>query len=201
MTLIEKYGLRTPKQKLAETIKEAIDFAESNGYPVVMKILSPDILHKTEHDLIKTNIQNKDQLIKNYKDIISKSKKISENIDGILVQDQVEGIECFIGTKQDSTFGPIIAFGLGGIFVEVFKDVSFRACPITKEDAREMIEEIKGYKILSGFRGIKADIKSLEDMLLKVSKIATKEKIKEMDINPVMVNENTAYAADIKIVH
>ncbi len=197
---LKKY-LPVARSILTKKQDAANRFAKSIGYPVVLKIISKQALHKTEIGGVKIAKDEKeleegfDALMK-----ISKTKKIK--IDGILVQEFVQGQETIIGIKKDDAFGHVLLFGTGGILVEVIKDVSFRVCPITESDAESMINELKGKKLLEGYRGKKPANKAfLKKILVKVSLIPKKHKnIQEMDINPFIINEKTGKIADARIV-
>lgn len=193
--LLSYYSIAIPKGDLAHSIEEAISIARNIGYPVVLKISSPQILHKTEAKVIALNITDESQLIEAYKKIMNNAKAYDPKaeIEGVLVEEMAkEGTEVIVGSLKDPQFGPMVMFGLGGIFVEILKDVSFRVPPLAETDAREMIEEIKGVKILKGFRGKpESDLDAITDTLMKVSTLSLelKDSISELDINPLMVYE------------
>jgi 3-hydroxypropionyl-CoA synthetase (ADP-forming) len=186
---------------LTKDYKTAEKFSKKKGYPVVLKIISKQALHKTDIGGVKI-VKSEEQLEKNFNALlkIAKTKKIK--IDGILVQEFLHGCETIIGIKKDPVFGHVVMFGTGGVLTELFKDVSFRVCPITEKEADDMIYELKGKKLLNGFRGAKpVNIKLLKSVLVKVSKIPLKNKdIEEMDINPFIINEKTGKVADARIV-
>ncbi len=202
--ILARHGIPVTKEILAKTGKDAMKISAGIGYPVALKIQSPDILHKTDAGGVLLNLRNGEEVAKGFDKIIANAKKYKKNakILGVLVQEMAEGHECIIGSKKDPQFGPVIMFGLGGIFVELLKDVSFRIVPITRKDAREMICEIKGYPILNGARGQKpADFKALENALLKVSDMAWKEKkLEELDINPLFAGPKGVKAADARMI-
>ncbi len=205
--LLRKYGIPTTREFLARTKDDAKRHAKKIGYPIVLKIQSPDILHKTDAGGVVVGIGDEKELEKAFDKIMENAKNYEPNarIEGILVQEMVsdDGIrECIIGSKKDPQFGPVIMFGLGGIFVEVFKDVSFRIIPIERKDAKEMISEIKSYKILKGVRGQKSvDFESLESSLLNVSKMVWENQcIEELDINPLFVSPKGVKAVDARII-
>ena len=180
--------------KLAHTADEAIAIAKEIGYPVVMKIVSPDILHKSDAKGVIINLQSEDEVKKGFEKIIANAKafKSDAHIKGILVQKMAQkGVECIVGATRYPRFGPLIMFGFGGIFVEVFKDVSFRVAPISRGDARRMVEGIKAYKLLTGFRGdTPKDIYSVEKLLMATSHLMVNHpEIQEMDINPLLVHD------------
>lgn len=197
--LLEKYKIPVIETKVVNNLQEVLNFLKKHGVPVVLKIESTKILHKTDIGGVITDISNKKELIQNWKKIKKLAQKYKAKI---LIQKQITGYEVIIGAKQDPVFGPVIMFGLGGIFVEVFKDVSFRLAPITKKETQEMIKEIKGYKILKGYRGKKAiNLKQIENILFNLSKLITKNhQIQEVDLNPVIVNEKQAQVVDVKII-
>ncbi len=203
--ILKKFAIPITKEFLAKNPSEAKKFAKMIGYPVVLKIQSPDILHKTEAGGVILNLKNEEGVSKGFEEMMKSARKYDKNakILGILVQEMIrEGRQCIIGSKKDPQFGPVIMFGLGGIFVEVFKDVSFRIIPIERKDAKEMISEIKGYEILKGVRGQKpVNFKALEDVLLKVSDMVWKEKkMEELDINPLFVDSKGVKAADARMI-
>lgn len=204
--ILEAYGIRVPIAKVARDLKEARKVVKLTGYPVVLKIDSPDILHKTDVGGIKIGIKNYKELEESFEGIISNVKKYmpSAKINGISIQEMIESKkETIIGINKDPQFGPMIMFGLGGIYVEILKDVSFRIAPISPTDAREMIEEIKTVKLLKGVRGEKpSDIESIVEVLLKISQLVTDfPDIIEMDINPLFVKEEGkgSIAGDVRI--
>lgn len=188
------YGLKGPERYLAKNIDEAVNNARKIGYPVVAKIVSPDILHKTESGGVKINIMNDKEMEKAFNDIMKSVKQYlpSARIEGIEIQEMVKGIqEVIIGVKKDIQFGHLIMFGLGGIFVEVLKDITFGIVPIDRQEAFEMIKEIKSYKLLTGFRKLpEADIDSITETIVKVSKLCEDfPEIQELDINPLVAKE------------
>jgi acyl-CoA synthetase (NDP forming) len=191
--------------RLATSKKEAVEIAAKMGFPVVMKIVSPDISHKSDVGGVKLGIQNATQAGKAYSEILASVKKHDRKakIVGVSVQKMArQGLEIIIGMTKDAQFGPVIMFGLGGILVEVLKDVSFRIVPLEKRDAAEMITEIKGFPVLKGYRGQEpANIPFLEDMIVKVSDFVEKNPdIKELDLNPVFAYKDGAMAVDARII-
>jgi len=189
-------GLPIAKAKLAKKAEDALKF--SNKFPIVLKIVSEKALHKTEINGISI-VKGKEELAEEYARLQKLNAKFKGK--GILVQEFVKGKEIIIGVKDDETFGKVIMLGIGGVFVELLKDVVFRICPITEEDAQEMIEELKGKKILFGFRGEKGvNLKILKKVLVRVSELALKQKIKELDINPFILNEREGKVVDFRAV-
>ena len=199
--ILSRYGIPVTKENIAESEDEALAIAMHIGAPVVMKISSPDISHKSDVGGVVLNVGIAD-VRTTYNNIISRIRKVvpDAKIEGVLVQQMApSGHEIIVGLKEDAQFGHALMFGLGGIFVEVYKDVSFRVTPIDKKEALRMISEIKGYPILRGIRGKKpADIDAISDVLVKVSDLAEKENIIELDINPLIVNESGAVAVDAR---
>lgn len=198
--LLSEY-LQIAKSILTKDIKKAEAFAKKTKYPVMLKIISPDALHKTEIKGIR-KADSKEELEKQFQKLINTAKKKKLKLEGILIQEHIEGAETIIGLKKDETFGHVILFGTGGIFVELLKDVSFRICPITEKDAEDMINELKTKKLLYGFRGRKkVNIKHLKKTLVTASKIPQKYPgIKELDINPYIINDKTGKVADARII-
>jgi acyl-CoA synthetase (NDP forming) len=171
----------------------------------VLKISSPDVVHKSDSGGVKLGLANATQVGKAYNEIISSVKKAypKAQIEGVSVQSMAPpGVEVIVGMSKDPQFGPVLMFGLGGILVEVLKDVSFRIVPVTARDAREMIKEIKGYPLLEGYRGQRpASIPALEKLIVKVSQFIEKNpQIKELDLNPIFAYHDKAVAVDARII-
>ena len=194
---LEKHGIKTARCILAKSKEEAVKAAKQIGFPVVMKVVSQKIVHKSDVGGVLLDIRSEEEVREAFRRLM----EIPDvEVEAINVQPMLEkGIEAIIGIIEDKQFGKAIMFGLGGVFVEVYGDVSFRILPITRRDAEEMIKEIKGYRILEGYRGLKGDVDALVELLLKVSEIAEKENIKEMDLNPVFVYEKGYAVADARI--
>jgi acyl-CoA synthetase (NDP forming) len=200
-------GARIPvvEARLATSKAGAMELAKKVGFPVAMKIVSVDVTHKSDSGGVKLGIANATQAGKAYTDILAGVKKHypKAKILGVSVQKMARpGVEVIIGMTKDAQFGPVIMFGLGGILVEVLKDVSFRIVPMTKRDASEMISEIKGYPLLKGYRGSEpANIPYLEELIVKVSDFVDKNpEIKELDLNPVFVYKDGAVAVDARVI-
>ncbi len=190
----EAYGIPLPKSVIAATADEAVTAAEQIGYPVVMKIASPDILHKSDIGGIKLNITSASEVRDAFDLLVYRGRRFmpDANIWGCQVQQMVKGgREIIIGVSRDPQFGPLIMFGLGGIYVEALKDVTFRVAPIDRRNAKEMLNEIRSYKLLRGVRGEKpSDTKAIVDTLLRISQLVTDfPEIVELDINPLLVFE------------
>ncbi|MFX0003988.1 MAG: acetate--CoA ligase family protein [Candidatus Hodarchaeota archaeon] len=199
--LLREIGIPVPAQNLTTSKEETISAAEDIGYPVVLKLIAEDIVHKSDTGAVKLNLKSKDDLEKAFDKLMEipsqKEKKIS-------VQKMADEpiTELIIGMTTDPQFGPALMFGIGGILVELLEDVSFRIAPITEYDAKEMIHEIKGFPILDGYRGKpKADISAIVETLLKISDLVVKyEEIKEMDLNPVFIYEKGLICVDARII-
>src|SRR5574339_78408 len=204
--ILKAYGFSTPKNFLATNEKEAIKSFNEIGYPVVMKIVSPEIVHKSESGGVKVGIRNQDQDRKAFNDILANVKSYNPDatVKGVLVQEMIESAkETILGSKRDPMFGPLIMFGLGGIYVEILKDVVFRLAPINGQDAKEMIESIKSIKLLKGARGEQpSDIEGIEESLQRLSQLVTDfPEIEEFDMNPLLVLEKGkgVRAVDVRI--
>jgi acyl-CoA synthetase (NDP forming) len=205
MDLLESYSIHCPDHRFSRTALEVRQAAGELGYPLVMKIVSPDILHKSDVGGVRIGLKDLGDIQRAYDQILRNvTEKCPEaHLEGVLLTRQVpDGMEVIIGLTQDATFGPVLMFGLGGIFVEVLKDVTFRAIPIQKLDAYQMIHGIKNHVVLSGWRGQKpVDIDILGELLLKVSKLACDHpEIKEMDLNPVRVVDTDLWVLDGKAI-
>ena len=203
--LLKKAGIPVVEAKLARSKKAAISISNEMGFPVVLKISSPDVVHKSDSGGVKLGLANATQVGKAYTEIISSVKQAyaKAQIEGVSVQPMAPpGVEVIVGMSKDPQFGPVLMFGLGGILVEVLKDVSFRIVPVTTRDAREMIREIKGYPVLEGYRGQKpASIPALEKLIVKVSQFVEKNPhIKELDLNPIFAYPDKAVAVDARII-
>ncbi|MFZ5643194.1 MAG: acetate--CoA ligase family protein [Bacillota bacterium] len=204
--ILERYGIPIASQAIAATAGEAVRHASKIGYPVALKIDSPDIPHKTEAGGIRLDLRSDIEVEKAFDEIVRnvRSFKPDAKINGVSVQEMLpEGTEVIIGVTRDPVFGPTVMFGLGGIFVEVLKDVSFRVAPVSQGDAEDMIEEIKGAAILKGVRGKPpVDKAAIVDVILKISRMVTdyRDSIEELDINPLMVYPKGVKAADAMLV-
>ncbi|MBI4765617.1 MAG: acetate--CoA ligase family protein [Deltaproteobacteria bacterium] len=191
--LLSIYGIPVTQEDIATSSTEAVEIAKKLGYPVALKLLSPQIIHKTEARVVKLNINSDEELKQTYEEILISAEKYDPKVEiqGILVQEMLSpAYEVIIGVSKDPQFGPGIMFGLGGIFVEFMKDAAFRIPPLSIMDAEEMIREIKGFKVLEGYRGMdKADLSGIVNVLLKVSQLAADLKgvVSELDINPLFV--------------
>ncbi|MCJ7492141.1 MAG: acetate--CoA ligase family protein [Dehalococcoidia bacterium] len=203
--ILEEAGIPTARARLATTADEAVAAAREVGFPVALKAASPDITHKSDVGGVKLNLTTPDEVKAAFDEIIAAAKRAQPDakIDGVSVQKMARpGIEVIMGMSQDAQFGPVLMFGLGGILVEVLKDVSFRLVPITPRDARQMVQEIKGRPLLEGYRGQEpADVEALEKLLLRLSDFIEKHpEIAELDLNPIFAYKDGAVAVDARII-
>ncbi len=204
-TICTEYGIPVTKFNLAKNEKEAATQAEKIGYPVVLKIVSPDIIHKSEAGGVIINLKNAADVSSAYKKIIENVTKYKTDakIVGILVQEMApQSTEVIVGAIKDPQFGQTVMFGLGGIVVELLKDVNFRVAPVTADDAKEMITQLKAFPLLNGYRNTPpADIGALANILCAVSCLVMENpEIKELDLNPVMAYSKGAKTVDARII-
>lgn len=205
--LLAEWGVPVARTELARNLSEAIGIAREIGYPIVLKIASPDIIHKSEAKGVKVGVGSEPELRQFFTELIDNARayKPDARILGVAIQEYLPPArEVIVGTLQDPSFGAVVMFGLGGVWVEVLRDVSFRLAPLDQRDAEEMIKEIKGYPILAGMRGMPpVDMGALVDIIIKVGQLAHEfPEIAEMDINPVFAFEDGkgAVAADARII-
>lgn len=203
--LLKQVGIPVVETRLAKTQKETVLMSQKIGFPVVLKIASPDVIHKSDSGGVKLSLNNVAGVKKAYGEIMERVRELYPNavIYGITVQKMARpGTEVIVGTSKDPQFGPVIMFGLGGIFVEVLKDVSFRVIPLNRRDAQEMIKEIKGYPLLQGMRGKEpVNIRVLVDIILKISNLIEENpQIKELELNPIFAYGDGAVAVDARII-
>jgi acyl-CoA synthetase (NDP forming) len=203
--LLKKADISVVDTRLATSRDEAISISHELGFPVVLKIASSDVVHKSDAGGVKLNLETAKQVGQAYNDIMAAIKKAypRAKIQGVSVQKMARpGVEVIVGMSKDAQFGPVLMFGLGGVLVEILKDVSFRIVPLVKRDAAEMIREIKGYPLLEGYRGQEpVDVANLEGMILKVSDFVEKHpEIRELDLNPIFAYKDGAVAVDARVV-
>ncbi|WP_456468978.1 acetate--CoA ligase family protein, partial [Archaeoglobus sp.] len=194
--ILEKYGINTARCIFTQSEDEAVEAAKQLGFPVVMKVAGQKIVHKSDAGGVILNISTEEEVRRAFSRLMA-----IRDAEGVNVQPMLEkGIEVIVGVAENEQFGSVIMFGLGGIFVELLKDVSFRLLPVTVKDAEEMVREVKGYRLLEGYRGVKGDVKAVVDLIVKVGEMVEKEGIVEMDLNPVFVYENGCAVADARMV-
>jgi acetyl coenzyme A synthetase (ADP forming)-like protein len=205
LALLAAYGVPVAKGELAKTAEEAVRFAERMGFPVVLKIVAPGIVHKTEVGGVEVNLADGTDVRRAFERIVAGTRAAAPaaEITGVLVQPMVHhGRELIVGMTRDPTYGPLLMFGLGGILVEVLRDVAFRIAPIGREEARRMMREIRGARLLDSVRGSPpADRAAIEDVMLRISRLATDfPEIAELDVNPLMAMPKGAVAADARVM-
>ena len=203
--LIKHAGVTVNETKLARSREEVISAGEEIGYPIVLKIASPEITHKSDAGGVQIGLTDREEVARAYDNILKSvtQKYPKAIIQGVTVQRAAKpGVEVIVGMTKDVQFGPVLMFGLGGIWVEILKDVSFRIVPLTKKDAASLIREIRGYPLLEGRRGQEAvDLSSLEKALLKISVFVEKcPEIKELDLNPIFAYSDGYLAVDARII-
>lgn len=203
--VLDEAGIPVAIAQLAKSAAEAIQLAERAGFPVVLKVVSPEITHKSDIGGVKVGLVSADEVKNAFDHIVAAAKKAQPKarIEGVAVQKMAPaGTEVIVGMSKDPQFGPVIMFGLGGIFVEVLKDVAFRIVPLEPRDARQMVREIKGFPVLEGVRGQPpADVAALEGLILKLSQfVEAHPEIEELDLNPVFAYADGVIAVDARIV-
>ena len=204
-TICQEYNIPVTRFKVAQKEAEAVKFAEEIGFPVVLKIVSPNIIHKSDIGGVMLNLKTSNEIKEAYRAIMREVKKHkpSAKISGILVQEMApSSTEVIVGSIKDNQFGPSVMFGLGGIFVEILEDVVFRIAPVTKQEAELMITEIKAYPVLKGYRNQPPlDTSAIADTIVSTSRLVTDhQEIKELDLNPVMVYEKGVKTVDARII-
>jgi acetate---CoA ligase (ADP-forming) subunit beta len=200
-----EYGIMVAKSSLAKSSSEAAKAAAKLGFPVVTKVVSKDILHKSDIGGVKTGVSSQTQVREAFKEIMTNAKRSNANavIEGILVQKMApKGFEFVVGGTRDPQFGPTVMFGLGGIYVELFKDVSFRLSPLSQEEALSMMKEIKSSALLSGFRGSKPlDVNSAAKTIVAVGRLLQEQsEIESIDINPLFIYPKGVVAVDVRMI-
>jgi len=203
--LLAQYGIELPEEVVAHSAAEAARAAERIGYPVVMKVSSPDILHKSDLGLVRTSVRSATEAKSAYKELVASASANAPGarLEGVLVAEQVSGVETVLGMAHDELFGPVVMFGMGGVFVEVLGDVTFRVPPFGRRDAEEMLGELAGARLLSGVRGRPpADRFALVESIMAMQQIALDlgDLVSEVDVNPLMAGPSRAVAADALIV-
>jgi len=203
--VLKQAGISIIDTKLATSKEEAISISRQFGFPVVLKVASADIVHKSDAGGVRLGLRTAKQVSRAYEDILKAvgQKHPQARIQGVSVQKMARpGVEVIVGMSKDAQFGPVLMFGLGGILVEVLKDVSFRIVPLARRDATEMVREIKGYPLLEGYRGQEAvDVSHLEELLIKVSDFAEQNpEVKELDLNPIFAYSDGAIAVDARVI-
>ncbi len=200
--LLEAYGFDLPLTELAEAPNPAQEKVSKVGFPAVMKIDSPDISHKTDMEGVATGIETRDEARENFNQIIDSvyHEKPGSEINGVVVQEQIDGLEVALGMKRDPQFGPMILVGLGGIYIEALHDISFGIAPISEQEAEQMIEELESSDLFEGVRGEEHSLRPVKDAIIRLGELALNhEEIQEIDINPLILQKEEAYVADIEM--
>lgn len=200
-----EYGIPVTVFKLAENEADAAKLANIIGYPVVLKVVSPDIIHKSDVGGVRVGLKNKTEVQDAYRTILANVRRHNKEarIEGILVEEMATpSTELIVGANRDPQFGPVLMFGLGGIFVEILKDVAFRLTPVNQDEAISMISEVNAYPLLRGYRNTPpADIDSIVQVILNVSKLVTENsQIVEVDLNPTLVYEKGTKTVDARVI-
>lgn len=203
--IIKYYGAPVAETRLARTPEEAGEIAEKIGFPVVLKIVSPDISHKSDVGGVIVGVNSREEAVEKAKKILENVSRKAPNarISGILVQKQARpGLEVIVGGLRDNVFGPVVMFGLGGIFVEVLRDVSFRIAPVSEEEAIEMMKEIKASRILEGYRNTPpVDKKSIAKVIIAAAKLLEENpEVDSLDLNPVIAYSDGALVVDARVI-
>jgi len=200
LNFLKDNGMPIAKSVLVNSESEAVNQALKIGYPVVLKVVSSKLTHKTDVGGVITGLVDEVSVRRAYNQLINLSKSKGVSINGLLVQEQLSGIELIIGVNKDPVFNQVILLGIGGVLVELIKDVSLRVCPVNKKEALRMINELKAKKLLAGYRGKEGvNTKKLADLISKVSRLAVKKSIKEMDINPLIMKGSKALIVDARL--
>ncbi len=202
ITFLEREGFPVLRSLPAQTGDEAADRAAEIGFPVTLKLSSPEVIHKTEAGGVRVSLRDAAEVRQAFGEMVGTftSDNPGKRLDGVMVQEQGSGAEVIVGMLTDPQFGPVLMCGLGGIFVEAMKDVSFRLVPIERRDAREMLEELKGYAVLRNPRNGSIDLAAVEDLLFRISTfLRDHEEVREMDLNPVFVTSRGVKICDARI--
>jgi acyl-CoA synthetase (NDP forming) len=205
--VLRAYGIRPSRDVLCENAAQAVKAATTVGYPVVMKVSSPDLLHKSDLDLVRMGVGSAREVRSAYDELMRRARRAGgkgARVDGVLVcETATDGVETLVGMSQDPLFGPVVMVGLGGIFVEVLEDVTFRVPPFGRDEARRMLHELRGFPLLEGARGAKpSDVGALVDVIMRVQRLAMElpNDVREIDINPLIVRPRGAVALDALVV-
>lgn len=203
LAFLEREGFPVLRSFLAISEDDAAGKAAEIGFPVTLKLSSPDVIHKTEADGIRVSLRDESEVRQGFRQLVGTftTDQPEKKLDGVMVQKQGGGVEVIVGMATDEQFGPVLMFGLGGIFVEAMKDVSFRLIPVEASDAKDMAEELKGYQVLTSPRSGSVDLPAVQNLLLGISEFITRHpEIREMDLNPVFVSSHGARICDARIM-
>jgi acyl-CoA synthetase (NDP forming) len=200
--LLEAYGFDLPLTKVAEAPLPAKEATADVGYPVVAKIDSPDISHKTDIEGVKTGLESKKEVEDAFREIVDSvhHEKPGSKINGVIIQEELDGMEVALGMKRDPQFGPMILVGLGGIYIEALHDISFGIAPVSEQEAEQMIEELQSSELFHGVRGEEHSLEPVRDAIIRLGEMALNhEEIQEIDVNPLILRKESAYVADIEV--
>jgi len=205
LDVLKTWEIPVPECVVVKDVEEAVSAAKNIGYPVVLKVISPDILHKTEAGGVKTGLKNEQEIVDSFNEMIFdiSERHTTAKIEGFLIEKMVDkGIEVIIGGIRDAQFGPAVMFGVGGVMVELLNDVSFRLAPVTEEECIEMMMEIKSYPLLTGYRGAEpCDMDAITNIIIKVGSIMHEvDGIREMEINPLIAYPKGVMAVDARVI-
>ena len=203
--VLKAWEIPVPECVVVKDVEEAVSAAKNIGYPVVLKVISPDILHKTEAGGVKTGLKNEQEIVDSFNEMIFdiSDHHPTAKIEGFLIEKMADkGVEVIVGGIRDAQFGPAVMFGVGGVMVELLNDVSFRLAPVTKKECLEMIKEIKAYPLLTGYRGSEpCDIDAIADVIIKIGNIMSEmDDIKEMEMNPLITYPDKVIAVDARVI-
>jgi acyl-CoA synthetase (NDP forming) len=204
--LLRAYGVKSSRDELCTSAAHAVRAAGTIGYPVVMKVSSPDLPHKSDLGLVRIGVATAKEVRATYDELLRSARRANRGaaIEGVLVCEMVrDGVEVVVGVSQDDLFGPVVMVGLGGVFVEVLRDVTFRVPPFGRDEAEAMLRELQGFPLLAGVRGAKpADVGALVDVIMKVQRLAVdlSDDVAELDVNPLVVKSRGAVALDALVV-
>jgi acyl-CoA synthetase (NDP forming) len=203
--VLHDLGIPTALGQLATSAEVAVRAADAIGYPVVLKIASPDIVHKSDVGGVQLHLQDGEAVRQAFRTMQQSvaARAPGARLDGIIVQPMATpGVEVIVGMSKDATFGPVLMFGLGGVLVEVLKDITFRIVPLSRRDAREMIHDIQGFPVLAGYRGAApADLEALQNILLTLSAyVESTPEVKEIDLNPIYAYAQGALVVDARVI-
>ena len=201
-SILRAYGVTVTNESLCLTAEDAVRAAEIIGYPVVLKLISPQIVHKTEFKAVKLDVRTPQEVRGAFEEMTGRGKKAGYQIQGVLVSETASGTELIIGGLRDPQFGPMVMLGLGGIYVEVYRDVAYRLAPVDPVDVKDMLSELKGKKMIDGFRGREGvDQDSIVDAMVAVSKLVSDvSEIEELDLNPVFGDSRGIKVADARML-
>lgn len=200
--LFKAYGFTLPLSQVADTPKDAVEAAQKTGYPAVMKVEAPDIHHKTDMDGVRENLESKKEVKEAFNEIYDNVYHDlgGREIDGMLVQEELDGLEVAVGLNRDPQFGPVVMVGLGGIYIEALNDVSFGVAPVSEEEAETMIEELRSHELFEGVRGEEHSLEPVKDAIIQLGQLGLDHpEIQSVDINPLILKKDRAYAADIRV--